>query len=110
MAAVLSFLMPGLGQIYNKEIGKGWGIVALTLLVMVGTALWITPQIVARVPTVGGVPSADRAVVQTIAAEVANEKRHVLFFVTYASIGIWAFSITQAYFKAKEIADKEAGQ
>lgn len=28
IAAVLSFIVPGLGQIYNGELGKGFGFVA----------------------------------------------------------------------------------
>ena len=40
-AAVLSFFVPGLGQIYNGELGKGITIVAVTIVCWMITFLYI---------------------------------------------------------------------
>ena len=42
LAAVLSFLIPGLGQIYNGEIGKGIGILVLTIILGILFFLLVT--------------------------------------------------------------------
>lgn len=42
LAAVLSFLIPGLGQIYNGEIGKGIGILVLAIILGILFFLLIT--------------------------------------------------------------------
>lgn len=35
LAAILSFLWPGLGQIYNGQVGKGFGFMAIQFLINV---------------------------------------------------------------------------
>jgi TM2 domain-containing membrane protein YozV len=42
LAAVLSFLIPGLGQIYNGEIGKGIGILVLAIILGILFFLLVT--------------------------------------------------------------------
>lgn len=41
LAAVLSFFVPGLGQIYNGELSKGMITVAVTIMAWMMTALYI---------------------------------------------------------------------
>jgi len=41
VAAVLSFVIPGLGQIYNGELGKGFGFVAGVIISGLLCALYI---------------------------------------------------------------------
>jgi len=41
LAAVLSFLIPGLGQIYNGEIGKGFLIVGANVLSWILTVVFV---------------------------------------------------------------------
>ena len=41
LAAVLSFVIPGLGQIYNGELGKGFGFVAGVVISGFLTAIYI---------------------------------------------------------------------
>ena len=103
MAAVLSLLCPGLGQIYNREHRKGWAIIIVSTAIGLVAAAKLVPQIMARVPLVEGIPMLDPLELPKISAAVMNENRHMLFAVTYSLIGIWAYSITQAYFKGKEI-------
>ena len=103
MAVVLSFLMPGLGQVYNRESAKGWGIVGLTLVLFLVPSVWLVRQAAPIVQT------SDPAQIQAVMTRIVTENKHALNLFTFTFLGVWAYSITQAYFKAKEISDRESG-
>lgn len=45
--------------------------------------------------------------VQALAKEVIGKDRHILNLISFTFLGIWAYAITQAYFKSKELSSKE---
>ena len=101
IASVLSFLGPGLGQIYNREHKKGWVLVGAAAVLFLLPSIWI-------MRSVGPVPDGtDRLEIQTAVQQAALQHKHMLNVVTFVFLGLWAYSITQAYFKARELAEKD---
>jgi Na+/melibiose symporter-like transporter len=109
-AVLLSFLCPGLGQYYNRQRRKGSVIVVLTTLMILLPSIWIVRNVRSMLPDPkeGISPEA----VQFIAARIVTENKHLLNLVSFSFLGVWAYAITQAYFKAKEISeiDKPKGE
>ncbi len=101
MAVILSFLCPGLGQIYNKEHGKGWLIIALMTVIFIVPSVWLMQSIT---PLTEGI---DPLEIQSVMGKAVMENKHTLNMFTFAFLGLWAYSIVQAYFKAQEIAGKD---
>lgn len=101
-AILLSLLGPGLGQIYNKEYKKG------ILLLLVSTAFfllplfWLVSKVTPQLPDPKQ-QTITQEMVQAAAMKVIGDDRHVLNLISFAFLGIWAYAITQAYFKAKEL-------
>ena len=102
MAVILSFLMPGLGQVYNREVAKGWGIVGATLVLFLVPSVWLVRQAAPMVQT------ADPVQIQAVMTQIVTANKQLLNIFTFTFLGVWAYSITQAYFKAKEISEKES--
>jgi TM2 domain-containing membrane protein YozV len=102
MAVVLSFLCPGLGQIYNREHRKGWIIIILMMFVIIVPSFWLMQSVG---PSLEGM---DQLEIQSAMGKVVTDNRHTLNMVTFGFLGLWAYSITQAYFRAKEISRNEA--
>ena len=101
IASVLSFLGPGLGQIYNREPKKGWAFIGSSAVLFFLPSLWI-------MRSVGpAAQSADRLEIQAAVGRAALEHKHMLNIITFVFLGLWAYSITQAYFKGRELAALE---
>ncbi len=100
MAVILSLLCPGLGQIYNREHKRGWALIALTTALFMVPSFWLMRSVA---PILQG--GMDPLEVQAAMGKVVQENKHPLNLFTFAFMGVWAYSIVQAYFKAKEIAD-----
>lgn len=101
IASVLSFLGPGLGQIYNREHKKGWALIGAAAVLFFMPSLWI-------MRSVGPVAqSANRLEIQTAVQEAALQHKHALNIITFVFLGLWAYSITQAYFKGRELSAAE---
>lgn len=109
ISVLLSLLGPGLGQIYNGEKKKGvW-------LLIVAIALFLLPSFWLVVKIVPLLPDSDQEIitpqmVQTAAEGIIKENSHLLNILTFVFLGVWAYAITQAYFKAKELSEKENEQ
>ena len=98
IASILSFLGPGLGQIYNREHKKGWALIGSAAVLFFLPSIWI-------MRSVGPVAqSADRLEIQRAVQDAALQHKHALNIITFVFLGLWAYSITQAYFKARETA------
>ena len=106
MAVVLSFLCPGLGQYYNRDYRKGSWILVVTSLLVLLPSVWMVKKIVPLMPDLKK-ETASQEMFQSAALKAISENRHLLNFISFAFLGVWAYAITQAYFKAKEISDKE---
>jgi hypothetical protein len=102
IAILLSFFMPGFGQIYNKENKRGLILILASFLVFLFPMILILMQAVPKLPDPRlGPPSQD--VVQSVIMEIIKGNAHFLNIASFVFLGIWAYSITQAYFKAKEL-------
>ena len=101
IASVLSFLGPGLGQIYNREHKKGWIFIGSSVVLFFLPSLWI-------MRSVGPVAmNADPLEIQAAVGSAALQHKHTLNIITFVFLGLWAYSITQAYFKGREISAAE---
>lgn len=106
IAVLLSFLGPGLGQIYNRDYKKGAALLALSSLLVIGPSVWMIRKISPHLPD----PQSGNLTpetVQRIASEVVGENKHVFSYITFIFLGLWAYAITEAYFRARELHDKE---
>ncbi len=101
IASLLSFLGPGLGQIYNREHKKGWLLILSAAALFIGPTLWIMKG-------VGPIePGSDPLEVQAQVVQAAAQHKHTLNVITFVFLGLWAYSITQAYFKGRELSANE---
>ncbi|OGR79406.1 MAG: hypothetical protein A3I11_03290 [Elusimicrobia bacterium RIFCSPLOWO2_02_FULL_39_32] len=105
ISILLSFLGPGLGQIYNKEYKKG------TILLVIASSLFLLPMIWLVIALGPMLPDPRTEVIhpdkiQALAKEVIGKDRHLLNLISFTFLGIWAYAITQAYFKSKELNEK----
>ncbi len=106
IAVLLSFFFPGCGQYYNRDFKKGNIILVLTTLLFVLPSIWIVREIAPRLPN-PTIEVVSPEKVQEIALDVVGRHRHVLNLISFSFLGIWAYAITQAYFKAKEQSEQE---
>ena len=93
-----------MGQIYNKDYAKGWTIMGLSTVVIIGLAVWFSKLVMARTQ------STDPFELQAVVTAVMNENGHTISLCIYGLIALSAYAITQAYFKAKEISEKEPSE
>ena len=105
-AVILSFLCPGLGQYYNRDYRKGSVILVLTTLLVLLPSIWIVRKVAPLVPDPKK-GTISQETIQSAAVQVILENRHLLNVISLVFLGIWAYAITQAYFKAREISEKE---
>ena len=106
-AVLLSFLWPGLGQFYNLEKRKGAVLMLFSALLFLAPLVWIIPQTARLLPDPEKTAVAQENVQEAV-MEVVKRDRHLLNLISFTFLGFWAYAITQAYFKAKEIGEKEA--
>lgn len=106
-AVLLSFIGPGLGQIYNRDFRKGILLLFLSGALFLGPLLWLIAAVAPRLPDPAQ-QTITQEMVQAAAAEAIGPAKHFLNILSMAFLGVWAFSITQAYFRAKEISEAEA--
>ena len=101
IASLLSFLGPGLGQIYNREHKKGWIFIGLSAILLFLPLFWIMRSVGPLIQ------STDPLEIQAAVARAALEHKHTLNILTFVFLGLWAYSITQAYFKGRELSALE---
>ena len=101
IASILSFVGPGLGQIYNREHKKGWALIGAAAVLFFLPSIWIMRSVG---PVTQGT---DRLEIQQAVQNAALQHKHMLNIVTFVFLGLWAYSITQAYFKGREISALE---
>lgn len=105
LAIFLSFVGPGLGQIYNKEHRKGVLLLLCSSVLFFLPLIWIMYHIRLALPNLksGTVPP---EMVSSVAMEIIKRDKHLFNLISFTFLGVWAYAITQAYFKAKELGDK----
>ncbi len=102
IVVLLSLIGPGLGQLYNKEYKKGALLIFLSAALFILPLLWLMAKVAPRLPDPKQT-AITQEIVQEAAMKVVGEDKHTLNLISFAFLGFWAYAITQAYFKAKEI-------
>ena len=107
IAVLLSLFGPGLGQLYNKDYKKGIILLVVSSLLIFVPVLWLYLKVV---PELQGLDPSTLTPqrVQELTNNAVGNNKHILNLITFMFLGLWAYTITQAYFGAKEINDKEA--
>ena len=104
---LLSLIGPGLGQMYNRDYKKGIALIVLSTALFLLPTIWLLRKIAPFLPDPKKEPI-DMEKIQLIVLHVIGNDRHILNLITFIFLGLWAYAITQAYFKAKEINEKES--
>ena len=105
-AVVLSFLFPGFGQYYNRDYRKGSVVLIFTTLIVLLPLIWIFREAALLMPA-DLTPENAREVMTRCVEQVVTRNSHALKLITFLYVGVWAYAITESYFKAKETSDKE---
>ena len=71
-------------------------IIALTTLLFMVPSLWLMRRAAPMLKDM------DPLELQSVMGRIVLENKHSLNLVTFSFLGIWAYAITQAYFKARE--------
>ncbi len=106
IAILLSLLGPGLGQIYNKDYKKGIILIALSAALFLLPLIWIVTKVGPRLPNPKD-GAITQEMVQPLILEAVGEGKHILNIISFTFIGVWAYAITQSYFKSKELNEKD---
>lgn len=104
--AVLLSLIPGLGQVYNGERKRGALLFFISGMFLFAPVLWLILRISPNLPNPKEQPLTPQ-MIQLEAEKIIRENSHILNLMSFAFLGVWAYAITQAYFKAKELSDQE---
>jgi len=104
VAVLLSFLCPGLGQLYNRESRKGWLIILSSTFLFLAPAVFLVWKVTPLLPDPAKGPFTQE-MVRGAVLQALGSQRHLLSWASFLFLGIWAYSITQAYFRARELAD-----
>lgn len=106
LLAVLLSLVPGLGQVYNREIKKGAFLFLISGTILFAPVIWLILRISPHIPNPKEQPLTPQ-MLQGEAEQIIRENSHILNLLSFAFLGVWAYAITQAYFKAKELSEQE---
>ena len=96
-----ALVVPGAGQIYNKEKVKGLILMALFLLVFLGFAITVSVSLAALLPpTMVVTPEQMRGMVEN----VMEERSGFMTTFVYLTVAIWGYGILDAYLGARDLA------
>jgi len=99
-AMVLSALIiPGAGQLYNREKVKGFIFIGLFVLVLLGFIISITSSLMGMIP-LGVTPSPDE--VKIYVTRISEQRGDFLTAFWYLILAIWGFSILDAFLGARD--------
>ena len=105
IAVLLSLFGPGLGQLYNKEFKKGIWLLVISTVLFVLPLAYLTVKIGPMVPDNPAAINPEK--IQAVMMDTISKNRDLFNVVSFLFLGVWAYSISQAYFKAKEEYDNE---
>lgn len=95
-----ALVVPGAGQIYNKEKGKGVVLMVLFFFVILGFMMTLTVSLAALIPPDMMVsPEHVRGMVEGI----IEEKSGFITAFWYLTLAIWAYGILDAYLGARDL-------
>ncbi|MBK8574283.1 MAG: hypothetical protein IPN90_00925 [Elusimicrobia bacterium] len=95
-----ALVVPGAGQIYNKEKGKGVVLMALFFLVILGFMITLSVSLAALLPPNMAV-SPDQ--VRGLAEGLMEEKSGFISTFWFLTLAIWGYGILDAYLGARDL-------
>jgi hypothetical protein len=101
-AMFLSLIGPGLGQIYNKEYKKGFIILLSSTILFLIPFFWIVKKVLPHLPDPSKVAITQEMLQSAIMDSMKGNSQY-LNLISLLFFGIWAYSISQSYFRAKEL-------
>lgn len=104
--AVLFSLIPGMGQIYNRETKKGLLLFFISVTLLFLPVIWLISEVAPQLPDPKE-QAVNPQLIHASAEKFIKENSHILNILSFTFLGIWAYAITQAYFKAKELSAQE---
>lgn len=102
----LSLIGPGLGQIYNREQKKGIFLLLITTVLFLIPSFWIAKKVIPNLPDPSKVMITQEMLQSAILDSLKGNAKY-LNLISLLFFGIWAYAITQSYFKAKELNELE---
>jgi hypothetical protein len=106
-----ALVVPGAGQIYNKEKVKGILLMVLFFLVILGFMITMSVSLSAQIsPDMAPSPEQIRSIVE----DIIDDKSGFFSVFWYLTLAIWAYGILDAYLGARDLvkardAKKSAG-
>jgi hypothetical protein len=95
-----AFLIPGAGQLYNKEKAKGVMLMVLFFLVILGFMMTLSVALSAFLPP-DMVVSPDQ--VRGFVEQIVEEKSAFVNTFWYLTLAIWGYGILDAYLGARDL-------
>jgi hypothetical protein len=103
------FLGPGVGQLYNREYKKGSYLIGLSLFVVIAAVVWFQkaaqPYLPSELPTE---TEAVRKMFESIIQNVIAGHGRTLLTYQYILLGVWVYSVVDAYRGAIRKRQREA--
>ncbi len=94
-----AFVMPGAGQLYNKERAKGLVLILLTLGVMAGFSIGLALAMSQILPP-GAIPT--ELEMRAMATRLSVERATFFSSFGWLTFAIWAFGVLDAYWGARD--------
>ena len=94
---VLALLLgPGVGQLYNKELKKGFILIGVSIALLLAFSVWLSRAALPYLPA--DMAAIDRDVLRNI-IQVHIVADHPATFYTYEALlaGLWVYGIVDAY-------------
>jgi tetrahydromethanopterin S-methyltransferase subunit G len=100
-----AFVIPGLGQIINQDIGKGLGLLASVFILLILGVVKIVLILNAALETPSGTESAAGAFIDRFLASDFT----LLWGIVAAFFLVWLYSVIDAFFRGRQ-RDREDGE
>jgi len=105
IAVLLSALLgPGMGQLYNRDYKKAVWLIVVSLIVFLAAMQWLrgvlTPFIPLDLATAD--PLALKPMIENGIHEVMKTKGHIFYAYQVLLLGLWLYSVIDAYRVAKK--------
>ena len=94
-----AFVIPGAGQLYNREKVKGWILIGLTVLVVVSAFIGVMAALLAIIPP-GTVVTQEQT--QALMNRLMVEKGTYFSSFSYLILAIWGYGILDAFLGARD--------
>lgn len=94
-----ALVIPGAGQLYNKEKAKGWVLMLLTAAVTLSFFFGLTAAVARVLPATPSILSTEE--IKAIVTRVMTEHETFVSSFGWLTTGIWVYSVLDAYWGAR---------